>query len=412
MSDIFDQTGTPVPSTDGASAPDYAPFPDHTQVEDKKTYEGDDSTAVREAAEDLSRDRSEGRIPEAESEPIDRGYKYYKGGKAGQDIEKHYTLEAERAARDLNMIREVDAAIQQPTTDHFQPFIDAMRANFPNKELPPDFLAQMDQAQQQVEQAQAQTEQPQAPAEPVDERARLEAAWKNTPVEIQRAIQQEILATEQSRQTYERATWESAQLSAAALFSQFPELSNLSAQELPHAIAAISKVDPAKGQAINAAVQRTQNLYNASMQARQAQSQIEAAKQKMWVDGEDKKFQTEVLANEPPETVEAVARNGARILKSSYGIEPQEFKQMLADNPALRSAPAQRLIYDAIKTALAREEIANKRDRSVPPVQRPGVSTGYRSDSDVEAALKAFNKAPSPQSAAALLTARRAANRR
>jgi hypothetical protein len=70
------------------------------------------------------------------------------------------------------------------------------------------------------------------------------------------------------------------------------------------------------------------------------------------------------------------------------------------------------MLIDAAKFRSAQKEVANKVDRSAPPVFRPGVSQPRGNDAGIEAAIRAFKNNPGPQTGAALLQARRAATRR
>jgi hypothetical protein len=387
----------------------------------KKTYEGaSDSDAAREAAKDLSEAREQGRVPqaEAEAEPIDRSYKWSSGDKEGQDVEKHFTLDAERAARELTAIRKLEADVANPTNkDKLAASVDVMRAAFPGRELPPDIVQQIEQnyaAQQQPDQTQAaepppQVEQPQT--EPQDERQRLEQAWQQTPDAVRVAIQQELQQTEAARQQYQTATWQAAQVSAAALFSNFPELTGLSGDQLAGAVSAISRTDPAKAQAINAHVQRTQALYKASIDAQQQQAQLQAAQLKSWAAAQDAEFERVVASKESPARMQEITQNVVE-LAQEYGVSKEELIAAWQSQPVLRTAAFQRMMVDAAKYRMAQKAVPAKVSRPVPPVQKPGVASSHRSDDGVDAAKRAFNKSPSPQSAAALLTARRAANRR
>jgi len=70
------------------------------------------------------------------------------------------------------------------------------------------------------------------------------------------------------------------------------------------------------------------------------------------------------------------------------------------------------MIYDITRLKLAERGAVEKRDRSAPPVQRPGTSSGVRGDDGgVAEALARFNANPTPQNGAALLGARRASRR-
>jgi hypothetical protein len=377
----------------------------------KKTYSAE-LDGIREAAKDLTeaREARESRtVPQADAEPTDRGYRWNAG--QGDPVEGKYTVDAKRAAQDLSRARQADAA-NPIDTDGLAAAVDTLRATFPNRELPADFLQQLQQQseavraqqQQQPQEQPAPVEQPQP--DPVqDERQRLAQAWQNTPPEVQAALQQEVAATEQARQAYQQATWQAAQVSAAALFSNFPELSGLAGDQLAGAVAAI-----AKAQAITASIQRTKALYDASIQAQQQQQAIQAQQMQQWVAAQDAEFDRHVTAKESPESMRKLTQDVVA-LAEEYGVSRQELAALWQSQPIMRSAPFQRMMCDAARFRAAQKEVVNKLDRSTPPVQRPGVSQP-RGDDNVAAAMKAFRSDPSPRSAAALLMARRAANRR
>jgi hypothetical protein len=66
---------------------------------------------------------------------------------------------------------------------------------------------------------------------------------------------------------------------------------------------------------------------------------------------------------------------------------------------------------DGARWRMAQADLANKVDRSVPPVQRPGVASSQRTDDNVTAAMKAFRADPTAKNAAALLVAKRNSHR-
>src|SRR4029453_5165978 len=101
--------------TELPSETNYVPMADPiaTEPEKKREYSSD-IDGVEKAAKDLDNARAEGRVPQAESEPVDRGYKYLTGDRAGEPVEENQTLTAERAARDLQPVRNWEAAAEQP----------------------------------------------------------------------------------------------------------------------------------------------------------------------------------------------------------------------------------------------------------------------------------------------------------
>jgi hypothetical protein len=228
---------------------------------------------------------------------------------------------------------------------------------------------------------------------------------------VQAAIQAELQQTEQARAAYAHQALAAARVAGAALFANFPELASLSAQELPHAITAIAKVNPEKAMAIQAQVQRTQQLWQASQQAEAQRAAIQSQQLQQWAAQQDAVFEREVASKESPETMRKIAENVVAMAEES-GVSKEELAAAWQSQPVMRSVAFQKMMVMAGKYAIAQKEVVNKIDRSAPPVQRPGVSQPRGDDSGVRAAIKAFNSDPNPKNAAALLIARREANRR
>ena len=232
---------------------------------------------------------------------------------------------------------------------------------------------------------------------------------------IRAALEAELATVEQARSRYAEAANQAYQLSHAAIHAQFPELRGVTAETLPQVMNVLQRENPARHAAVMQAITSTDALHRASVEANAQQKQIEQARIKTWSDGEDRRFAETVLAKENPETVKEVTFNAKRILKESYGIDPQEFQQMIQTTPAFRSVQAQSMIFDLIKTKLNQEKISAKRaPANVPPVQRPGVSKppSAQDDEAVAEKLRAFRANPTPRTGADYLKARSDAKRR
>jgi hypothetical protein len=404
------------PSTaERAPAADYTPMPDSftPAPEKKKTYDSD-LDGVEKAARDLTEAREQGRVPRAEDEPIDRGYINYT---TGERVPEGQTLEAQRAARDLKMVRDHESGIQNPHDPaHLALAVDNIRQAFPDKELPPNFVQDMqqvaEQVQQQQQQAQAQAAEPQIeqpqPSLPDGVDPEIAQALQNP--KIRAALEAEVQAAEQARIQYAQGSRQAAQLAAAATLAQFPELANLSAAELPHAVNAIRQVNPAKATEIEAQLNRVKSLSEASQQAVAAQQQIQAQRLQEWVQAEDQKFSA-ATAHESPETMRKISE-AAVDLAEEYGVSRQELAALWQSQPLLRSSAFQRIMADAARYRMAQRTVAEKKYTALPPVQRPGTAPLRNSDGDVESAMKHFRSQPSVDNAVQLLVASRAAKRR
>jgi hypothetical protein len=112
-----------------APTADYTPMADPVAAEEpkRKVYDGNDAETIREAAADLDKARAENRIPRADDEPVDRSYVHYTGEKAGERVAPNETLTADRAARDIETIRQWEAASQQPQPADEAAAVDALR---------------------------------------------------------------------------------------------------------------------------------------------------------------------------------------------------------------------------------------------------------------------------------------------
>jgi hypothetical protein len=353
-------------------------FPLPERPDGKRRY-GSDPDGLRDASKEILKDR-----PTEPASPTDRSWQYYGGDKAGQKLEPGVELTAEQGADGLKVIRDYEASIQQP---NLAEGVDQFRAAVAEAQQPKP-------AEQPAEQ-----QQPQDPNEVIRQALEHPA--------IRAAVEQEIAGAEQARATYAQAARQSAQMAAAALLSQHPELASLSAQELPHAINAIRSVNPQKATEIEAQLNRAKSLYDASVQAQQAQQQIQAQRLQEWAAQQDAVFEREVASKETPERMQKITENVVE-LAQEYGVSREELFSAWQSQPILRSAAFQRMMVDAAKYRMAQKEVVNKIDRSAPPVQRPGVSQPRDPNGDaIQGALSKFRSDPSPQNAAKLLLARR-----
>jgi hypothetical protein len=402
---LSDESTINPPSATAERAPDQ-PYVEMASVEPepekKRTYEGDDSTAAKAAARDLEKAREAAspppRLALADDGTIKRTYQRIHDG---SPVPPNETVSLERASADLKSVREQDLASQLPDPADIAARIDAVRGEYYNPQTqPPQADAQTpEQTQQQAQPAEQQTQDGIHPD--------VHAALQN--IHVREALTRELATVEQARGTYAQASRQAAQVAAAAVLSQWPSLANLSAQELPHALSAIAKTDPATAAQIQGQLNRVQSLYDASVQAQKAQEKIQAERFQQFVAAEDAKFDEAVTAKESPQRMQEISQNAVEVLEE-YGVSKHDIAELWRSNPLMRSSAAQRILADAARYRMAQKGIQNANRPPVPPVQSPGVSQPY-SDGGVEAALARFNKDPNPKNAADLLTARRIARR-
>jgi hypothetical protein len=368
--------------------------------EPAKEYSSD-MDGIKEVARDLEDERRR-RRGQPDDAPIPRTYAHIGGDRHGEAAPENETITLERASDDLTRQRAFEQAAQQPMQAEVANAIDQARNTYAQLQQPTEA-----QSQPQPEQPEApaqQTQQPQHDQQQGDVHPDVLAALQNE--HVRAALAKEIAQVEEARAQFATAARTAAQLSAAALFSNEPHLANLSAQELPHTLSAIAKVNPQKAMEIQAQLQRTQQLWQASEQAEAQRAAIQEQRVQQWAAQEDAKFEAEI-AKENPATVKAVKEQGAKILTEDYNIDPAALGHLLKTTPALRSAEVSRIIYDAIRYRIAQRDVVNKVDRSAPPVQRPGVAAPHRNNDHIDAALKQFRSEPSVANAAKLLQARR-----
>jgi hypothetical protein len=396
----------PSATADRAPTADYVRMEDHLAPEpDKRKAYADDESGIKRAAKDLTEARESVTGPKADAEPIDRGYSWLSGDKAGQPVAPNETLTAERAARDLQAVRDFEVSSQQPAPEAIAAGIDEARANYLGQQQPT-----------------AQPEQP--PVDPAATEFARQAAEQGIDPEIAAAIsnpkvraalESELATVENARRQYHESLVQSAQLAGASLLASFPELSNVPTNQLHTAIQAIQQVNPQRAAAINAHLEKTQSLLNAVKQVSQQQQAVHAQEQQLqsqrmqqFIENENARFENEVIAKEP-EVAKRVKENAVQILTEDYGIPKDALAQAWNTTPVLRTKEFQSLVYDAIKYRMAAKEIGSKRDRTPPPpVQKPNVSAAHGSnDGVVDAAMARFKSDPSVQNAAKLLQARR-----
>jgi hypothetical protein len=384
------ETG-PTADNDGV---DYTPMPVAESTERKKIYNAE-IDGIQSAAAEVTRAREEARVPQ-EPEPTPREYRLQNG--LGDKVPANQTITPEKAADDLTALREQELNAQTPDPAEVANAIDAARAEYLQQPAQPE-------AQQQPQ------EQPQQ--QPVDDGIDPEIRQALENPKVRAALEAEVASVEQARQQYVSATRTAAQLSAAALFSQFPELSSLTEAQLPIALQMIQRQDPAKAAAIENAFQRTKGLWQASQAAEQqraaTQQRVQTEQTKAWIAQQDKAYDAAV--NDTPEQRARLGAEAVAMLKE-YGATDSEISAAWHSPGPFRSAVGQRILRDAAAHRLAQRGVADKISKPVVPVQRPGISRPQDNSEDVSAAMRRFNANPTPKNAAEILLARRAANRR
>jgi hypothetical protein len=175
------------------------------------------------------------------------------------------------------------------------------------------------------------------------------------------------------------------------------------------ALKMLARTNPQRAQEISGQLARTQALWNASQQAAAQEQAIAQQRQAAWSKFQDDQYDA-MTKGDTPEVKTKLGKEAMAMLRE-YGATDDEIAAAWHSQGPFRSAVGQRVLRDAAAYRIAQREISSKADRSAPLVQRPGVSRPHSSDDGIAAAMAAFNKAPSPKTAADLLTAKRNARR-
>jgi hypothetical protein len=247
------------------------------------------------------------------------------------------------------------------------------------------------QTQEQLDAYNAQqqpVEQPK-PAEPTqsDHEAKLREAMEN-PL-VRQAIESQVAQAQAAQRQY----LENAQILANATLqttlTEFPELANVSATELPLAFRMMAAKDPARAEQARAAVTRTATqLQHAQMlqaeQAKQHQAQA-AAQWEQYRTQHDAEFLRRVPEMADRETRTRLQQSALEYAREELGFSDAELTN-LYHNSIFRDHRAQRMLLDASRYRESQRAVRDAaRNKSVPPVQRPGTATarGQRSEGDV-----------------------------
>lgn len=224
--------------------------------------------------------------------------------------------------------------------------------------------------------------------------------------QVRLALEEKVGEIERARQSYADGLDAAMQIAQVSFLSQFPELAALPPERLPEALAQIAQQDPAKLARIQAIVAGSEQLR--ARQNEEVRRTADASRRHFqnYAKAEDARLET-MLKEEARGVRQAVAQEIMASAKAS-GIEPEEMQRLFDNEPLMRNATFQRMMYDAGKYRLmmkARDAVAA---RSMPPVQRPGMaSRGERGQSDLRTLSARLSSTGNLKDAVALYQARR-----
>jgi hypothetical protein len=381
---------TPAPSTEEYNSPGKIgreAFHGYRQLpkEDNSETYGSSDDELRRAARDHAATRgSEPSSPVEEvPETPDDGAKYALSVKdaAAQLSAKHRMADQVEAYTNLNNLgREVDNAkilAQYVVRGEITPDQARLIEEQANREAA-EGTPHQEQPAVEAPQAETPVEAPPSGISP-----KVQAALADP--EIRAAIEAPLQQAEAVKQTYLHATQELADVTTSSILASWPELSGLTAQTLPVALAAIARENPEKAVAIKAHLDQASAILQANQSARaqhQAQQQQQLA---AWSARESEHFAKMIATEATPERQAAVKAEFENFSKET-GLTRQQLSTVFAQNPALNSAAFQKIMWDALShRAAKRTAMSNPASRNaVPSVQKPGVAKSKGDHADAE----------------------------
>jgi hypothetical protein len=325
------------------------------------------TTELEDAAAALQKDRDE-RLGKPPGETV-REYK--QDNPNGIKLDEHFTVSAEQAAADLTAARNRDENILElDERAELQRAIDALRNDAPEQVQP--------LTQPQADQIGVQQEQHQQAA--VDDDWQRHMQDPRVLNAIQQHTDQLNAQANQTIAAYNSAAIDAANRALIGLTVAYPELKGITAQQLPTAIQVVAQQNPQRAQDIVSSIGLINDTVARGMEAQKAQTQqwfVQHRKQwNSWAAQQDAAY--EHFARQVPAAERAAIEAEARRMVLE-GSDPQNVAMSWHTSPELRSATAQRLLFDSARWRLhqraqqkVQQSIKQKLDRTPPHVQRPG----------------------------------------
>ncbi len=227
--------------------------------------------------------------------------------------------------------------------------------------------------------------------------------------QVRLALEEKVGEVERARRSYADGLDAAMQLAQASFISQFPELVNVAPEHLPEALAQMAQQDPAKLQRVQAIIAGSEQLR--ARQNEETQRAAVAAQRNFqnYAKGEDARLES-MLKEEARGVRQAVAQEIMTSARAS-GIEPEELQRLFNNEPLMRNATFQRMMYDAGKYRLMMKAKEAAAAKPMPPVQRPGMASGRgeRSQHDLRTLSARLSSTGDLKDAVALYRAKSAA---
>jgi hypothetical protein len=378
----------------------YVPMPDPQEKEGRDTI-GSDNASLRGAAAQCA---------EPPDEAIVRGYT----GPDGKPVAANEAVTLARASRDYADATAAERIVAEAENSKvLAERVDALRAealaNDPEAAELYGFELPRTQADETAPDEMRAEESAGADTTTSSLDPELEKALQHP--QVRQAIEEQFGEVEKVRQTYLDGLAAATQVAQMSFLSQFPELADISQENLPGALAQLSREDPVKFERVRTMIAATEQLISQRRVESLRQAELNRQNFEGYARSEDVRFEA-MMKGEPKETQAAV---GAEILASARasGVEPAELRRLFSSEPLMRNAVFQRMMYDAGKYRLmmkARDAAAAK---PLPPVVRPGTtrSPAERDQADLRTLSAKLSSSGDIKDAVALYHARKSGRR-
>jgi len=354
---------------------------------------------LREAAAQLS---------EPSEPPVARGY----SGVDGKPAPMTDAVTLDRAARDYASAVAADRLLAENASgDKLAARVDALRAEAWANDPERAEAMGYERPRPEGEIASDKPKSDSPPGETTGNELDAELARALRHPQVVQAIEQRIGEAEQTRQGYAQGLAAATQIAQMSFLSQFPEFAGAAPEQWPAVAAEIARRDPQRLSQLQASVAATQSLFAQQQQENARQAETQRSQHQAYTRVEDDRFET-MMKNEPLETQRAVAAE-LKAFAHEHGIRPSELRHLFMNEPLMRHAAFQRMMYDAGKFRLIMKARDAATAKALPPVQRPGQSrsAAERDHADLKALSAKLSSSGNIRDAVALYNARKATRR-
>lgn len=209
--------------------------------------------------------------------------------------------------------------------------------------------------------------QPQLEGDDVSTDDEIEKALSNP--RIAEALSRQIGEAEQTRQQYAAGIDAATKIAQASFIAQFPEFANVPEDQRGAVLGVLQHQNPQRFNQVLAAVQSTQQLFEASARVDQQRQAETKHKFTEYARNEDARFADMMKGEDMGKITGAVIE-----LVKDYGADPAQFFEAYANEPIMRRAEFQRMMVDAAKYNQLTKAPPKAAPKTLPPVQRPGAA--------------------------------------